>query len=159
MKNDDKPMRPQDIALVLENWAVVAEFFRSRNWPDTNLGHAAMFLHTELPKAMAELAAARSATVATLNMNDTVRVKLNQRGLDIMKANHDNLYDVVRKNGGAGREWSPPKLDSEGFYSTQLWCLMQEFGAHIRLGFDVPFETEIRLDKCAVTETAPQEKS
>lgn len=99
-----------------------------------------------------QLVSAPSATVATLNMNDTVRVKLNQRGLDIMKANHDNLYDVVRKNGGAGREWSPPKLDSEGFYSTQLWCLMQEFGAHIRLGFDVPFETEIRLDKCAVTE-------
>jgi hypothetical protein len=73
------------------------------------------------------------------NLNEHVKVKLNQRGLDILKANHEELFR-------GKRAWTPPDTDKDGYYRTQLWCLMQDFGPHIHLGGNPPFETEIILD-------------
>lgn len=77
------------------------------------------------------------------NVNHNVRVKLNQRGLDILKAEHDDLRESFPKLG----PWKPPTVDSEGYSTFQLWALMQTFGPHVGLGMQVPFDTEILIDK------------
>jgi repressor LexA len=82
---------------------------------------------------------------ADINLNDVVRVKLNQRGLDILKAKHEELAKFVRERKGKFHDWSPPRTDSEGWSEHQLWCLMQDFGPHIRLGGEAPFETMIQV--------------
>jgi hypothetical protein len=37
----------------------------------------------------------------------------------------------------------PLKIDEEGYYSDQLWCLFSVFGPYINLGCVMPFETGI----------------
>ena len=81
-----------------------------------------------------------------MNLNDMVRVKLKPEGFSILQQAHDKLEKFVRQRGGELGDWSGPKIDAEGYYRTQLWCLMQDFGPHIRLGAEAPFETEILLD-------------
>ncbi len=78
-----------------------------------------------------------------INMNDTVRVRLNEAGLAILRNAHDELYTRI----GTPRPFVPPKVDAEGYSKTQLWSLMQDFGQHIHLGCIVPFETTILLER------------
>lgn len=74
-----------------------------------------------------------------INLNETVRVKLTDRGLAIMRANHDEL----RKRAPSLRPFREPEPDAEGRVAFQLWALFQEFGQHMAMGVPVPFETTI----------------
>lgn len=73
-----------------------------------------------------------------INVNDTVRVKLNDHGRDILRKNWDAL--------GMGKSY-PLTIneDANGYYRTQLWCLMEEFGPHIRMGCKMPFDANIEI--------------
>jgi hypothetical protein len=62
------------------------------------------------------------------NMNDYVKVKLNELGFTILET-----------------KISYHKLDNEGYLTLPLWELMQLFGEHLFLGCKVPFETNIQL--------------
>lgn len=77
----------------------------------------------------------------TLNMNDTVLVRLNDRGLRILREHHDALRQRVPKIAA----WERPAQDAEGYTAFQLWQLMNTFGPHIYLGGEVPFGMDIRL--------------
>gem|GEM_PF-1734656 len=72
----------------------------------------------------------------SLNVNDTVKVKLTDLGREVHKAYWEPF--------SAGR-YLPPKVDPDGFSDFQLWDLMATFGHKIRMGMDVPFETNIRV--------------
>ena len=65
------------------------------------------------------------------NLNDYVRVKLTPHGREILKTTYNNYQ---------------PRIDKNGWYRTQLWSLMEDFGPHIRMGTKPPFETEIELE-------------
>ncbi len=76
-----------------------------------------------------------------MNMNDTVRVKLNGKGLQILREHHEALRGRVPSLAA----WQPPPQDGDGYTHFQLWQLMRAFGPHIYLGCEVPFDLDIRL--------------
>lgn len=76
------------------------------------------------------------------NVNHYVRVKLTDRGRQILRENHQRLFGA-RASEFAHRE---PVEDAEGWSKWQLWSLMHELGYHCRMGFDPPFETTIKID-------------
>lgn len=75
------------------------------------------------------------------NINNYVRVKLNDQGRKICKDYHDNLF----KNSRMKPEYTPPAEDDDGWSKWQMWELMQKFGPHIYLGGEVPFDTQIEI--------------
>jgi hypothetical protein len=79
------------------------------------------------------------------NINDKVRVKLRESGRRILRRRHAELMQNLP--AGSGWEYSDPKEDEDGWSEWQLWNLMQEFGPHIAMGFDPPFDTEIEIPK------------
>jgi hypothetical protein len=66
-----------------------------------------------------------------MNLNDYVRVKLTDVGM----AEYARIYDST-----------VPNLDDEGFYRTQFWSLMEDFGHLCGLGRPVPFETDFEVE-------------
>lgn len=66
----------------------------------------------------------------TCNINDFVFVRLNERGLKILKNDF--------------KGWTP-KQDEEGWTKFQLWELMEIFGDYMFLGSETPFETTIKI--------------
>lgn len=76
-----------------------------------------------------------------ININDTVRIRLNERGLEILRDEHEELRRHFPKVG----PWKPPAVDEYGYSSFQLWQVMQHFGPNMYLGCVPPFGTEIVL--------------
>lgn len=74
----------------------------------------------------------------TINVNEYVSVKLNDRGHAILRENYDHLW-----RGRSPYPYNPPKEDAEGYSRWSVWHLMQEFGPHMYLGMTVPFDTDI----------------
>jgi hypothetical protein len=79
---------------------------------------------------------------ATLNINETVRVKLTAAGLAEYRRRRKDLNARI---GSPKPSPTDPKLDAEGYYSCQLWALMADFGHLMRAGLVPPFESEILL--------------
>lgn len=75
------------------------------------------------------------------NINYSVLVKLNQRGLDELKRQYDDLRSKVTSLP----EWEPPKTDEDGYTKFQLWSLMKELGHLCGLGLEPPFDTKIKI--------------
>lgn len=80
-------------------------------------------------------------TEVPFNVNQTVKVKLNQKGLDELERQHTELYRRV----GQPRPWTPPKTDEDGYSRWQLWTLMEQLGHLCQIGREPPFATEIIL--------------
>lgn len=81
-----------------------------------------------------------------LNMNEAVLIKIKQRGHEIMRERHEAL----RREFPTVGPYRPPDVDANGYTRMQLWCVMQEFGPHITMGFEPPFETEILIPVTAL---------
>ena len=77
-----------------------------------------------------------------VNTNAYVKVKLTERGLEIMRERHARLYQGVP----LAPDFREPDTDEDGWSRWQLWQLMQEFGPYLSGGMRVPFETEILID-------------
>lgn len=73
----------------------------------------------------------------SINLNDTVKVKLTDHGKDIFYHQYDELNESLGK-----QLISPcfPRVDEEGFTKMQLWQLMKLYGPYIDLGKENPFE-------------------
>lgn len=76
------------------------------------------------------------------NINNPVKVRLTTVGLkrhyDLWKDFHDAYphFDYFK-------EYSPPKLDAYGYYSSSLWSIMNDYGDLCYMGGQIPFNTEI----------------
>ncbi len=75
------------------------------------------------------------------NINNYVRVKLTDRGRENHRKNHDELFAGWSEKP----EYRPPVEDAEGWSKWQMWSLMADFGPHISIGMNPPFETEIEI--------------
>jgi hypothetical protein len=79
----------------------------------------------------------------TINLNDTVRVRLTERGRRVLHDQRSALF------AGASEEIRARLLhleeDSEGWSKWTLWELMHEFGRHMYNGADLVVETTIEL--------------
>ncbi len=77
-----------------------------------------------------------------LNMNDNVKVKLTQRGKEILQ----ERFEKFHKNYPTSfTKFELPKEDKRGYSKWQLWRLFSVFGEHISMGLDVPFELDIEI--------------
>lgn len=80
----------------------------------------------------------------TLNINNYVRIKLTKFGIEKLKKNHEDL----RKKFPTVGEFTPPKVDKDGFCEMQLWEVMNIFGEDLFNGsINLPFETNIQIDE------------
>lgn len=77
----------------------------------------------------------------TFNINDWVMVKLNDSGIAELKRQHEDLRKQIPSVG----EFKEPKKDDDGYSKFQMHDLMLRFGHLCQLGFEPPFETEIKL--------------
>ena len=75
------------------------------------------------------------------NINQYSKVKLTDVGLSILENDHNHFQELRKKE--YRREWSPPKLDDNGYYKCQMWQLMQTFGDHIGLAKHMAFDANI----------------
>jgi hypothetical protein len=80
------------------------------------------------------------------NLNETVKVKLNDHGRSILRENHDRFigtHHVPEKMV----KYTPPKEDENGYSSWQFWHLMKEFGQHMGLCEEPPFCLTITIER------------
>lgn len=80
------------------------------------------------------------------NINDRVRVKLTERGREVLRINHQRRY------GSRATEFDTREVkeDADGWSEWQMWDLMHEFGGSMYNGCSVPFETWIGIDASAL---------
>ena len=78
-----------------------------------------------------------------VNANAGVKVKLTKLGVNILKHKHDELNAHIKDRGGEGFGEFTLRLDDDGYYSTQLWTLMQDFGPYMSIGSEPPFSLDI----------------
>ena len=71
------------------------------------------------------------------NMNNSVKVKLNDIGRVELKRQHDELYSDLKLN----KEYVEKNTDSDGYSSFQMHDLMHTFGHMMIMGYETPFET------------------
>lgn len=80
---------------------------------------------------------------APFNINEEVKVKLTQKGIDI----YENYYSRF------GTENNGPRIDENGYTGFQLWTLMKIYGGHLFMGsLEEPFETTIFISQPTVIE-------
>jgi hypothetical protein len=77
-----------------------------------------------------------------INMNSYVYVKFTERGLAILKTEHENIRRLCPSIG----KWEQPEVDLGGYSRVQLWGLFEKFGPHINIGLNIPFETDIYFE-------------
>lgn len=73
------------------------------------------------------------------NVNGWVKVRLNDYGVQILRNNHIELMRRLPVR----LAFKEPARDEEGYSSFQMWAFMQEFGSHMILGCEIPFDSEI----------------
>lgn len=78
-----------------------------------------------------------------VNINQYVKVKLTQYGINELKQQRETLNNRLKNRGGAGLGGYEPKIDKYGYTKFQVWDLMQRLGGVIQLGGKPPFDTEI----------------
>lgn len=80
-----------------------------------------------------------------LNINENIKVKLNDTGIQILKSRHAQLVQCTKYN----QPFTLPSTDSNGYSIFQLWTFMQIFGPHMHLGSEMPFDATIVVpDNC-----------
>lgn len=79
------------------------------------------------------------------NLNQMVKVKLSDEGVEIMRKRHDDLHDRVKARNGKGINPFKLKLDEEGYTPFIGWEFIQIFGEHTSIGFEPPFDLNIKL--------------
>ena len=81
--------------------------------------------------------------MATININQEVRVKLTGVGIAELKR---QLEELKANYPAIGFEPMETKVDSEGYTTFQLHTLMNRLGHLLVPGGKMPFDSEIQLD-------------
>lgn len=79
------------------------------------------------------------------HINYCVAVKLTDFGKKILELNHERLNELKVSTGTEEPKPFELVLNDRGMYETQLWSLMNIFGAYMAAGKELPFEPEIEL--------------
>lgn len=69
-----------------------------------------------------------------MNLNDTVKYKITDAGIAHLKKKHDDFNSKYKTDKPLLGDFIPPKADEDGWITTQLWCLMSDFGETISMG-------------------------
>lgn len=101
---------------------------------------------------------AKGKTTFTVNANMYARVKLTEHGIDILRHKHEELDEIVRSRGGKGIGEFKLRLDEDGYYRTQIWNLMSDFGHSMGPGRKQPFLIDIIFENGTVVEEEEEEE-
>ena len=74
------------------------------------------------------------------NINQTIKVRLNEKGYDILREKHNK----IRRKCPKLKSYEPPPT-VDGWSEWQLWDFMQTFGPYVGWGKLLPFEADIRI--------------
>lgn len=74
-----------------------------------------------------------------VNLNDTVKVRLTEEGIQVLARQHNELRKKMLTKGWKDSGEFVLRLDSEGYYTTQLWTLINKFSDNIDLGEEPMF--------------------
>ena len=80
----------------------------------------------------------------SFNLNESVRVRLTDHGKRLYRQDWERKFKPYVAQG-LQVTYHPPKEDAEGWSEWQLWHLMQEFGPHLHLGCNPPFDLTIQF--------------
>lgn len=72
----------------------------------------------------------------SINLNDIIKVKLTQKGVDIFYHQHDELNKWLTAMKALPLKPHMPEIDAEGYTEFQLWKFMNIYGQHIEMGMD-----------------------
>jgi len=75
-----------------------------------------------------------------ININETVKVKLNEVGLAIYADSAKETNKKFEENNVKCKFPIYPKRDDKGYVEFQLWDLMKLYGKHLELTLMSPFE-------------------
>jgi hypothetical protein len=73
------------------------------------------------------------------NINDKVKVRLNDYGIELLKKEHDDLKIKIPDLS----EFILPITDCYGYVEYQMWQLFEHFGKFIDFTSKLPFDTEM----------------
>lgn len=79
----------------------------------------------------------------SINVNETVWVKLTKTGEQFLKRQHDI---ASRDPQTITKPFKLPKTDDDGYSQWQLWSLMETFGGAFNLAIEPPFDTTIYFE-------------
>ena len=80
------------------------------------------------------------------NINQNVKVKLTKTGKKILWEHFKTMNDEIIKNNGTPFNTPFFVCDNEGYYTTQMWELIQDFEGHIGVGLELPYELDILIE-------------
>ena len=83
------------------------------------------------------------------NINEQVKVKLTEAGIDELRRQHDELNRVFPN----AKLPFTLNTDEEGYTSFQMWDLMSRLGGKMSFHFQIPFETNIIIVNCKEVQT------
>lgn len=75
------------------------------------------------------------------NLNYYTKVKLSELGKKLLHSQHVELL------GKTNIEYREPEVDSEGYTKFQMWNLINKFGKHLHMGYELPFDVNIKIEK------------
>lgn len=78
-----------------------------------------------------------------VNINEYIKVKLNDLGIKILREQHEELNQMIKSNGGTGLGDFQLRIDEEGYTKLQMHDFMITFSPHMHMGSDLPFDANI----------------
>lgn len=76
------------------------------------------------------------------NINSYVKIKLNEIGIRILEQRHNEMKAIINWDLGE----FDLKLDKDGYYTMQMWEMMNTFGDFMFMHLNPPFEMVIMLE-------------
>ena len=83
----------------------------------------------------------------SLNLNSSIKVKVTDKGYELLAQNHNELIDHIPNWEHRTPEYYKNKADENGYTSFQAWVFMNEFSMTYRLGFEGYYDTNILIDE------------
>lgn len=78
-----------------------------------------------------------------VNVNEQVKVKLNEYGVRILLEQHIELNRELQSRGEFGLGRFILHTDSQGYATFKIWQLMSKFGNKLYAGAKMPFDSDI----------------
>jgi hypothetical protein len=79
------------------------------------------------------------------NLNETILVKIHDKGYQHMADNHNKYLGVVSNWERRTAEYYKSKADENGYTKMQAWCFIEEFGSVTSIGFHGYYSTDILI--------------
>lgn len=76
-----------------------------------------------------------------VNLNEYVKVKLNDFGKDIYYRQYDEINEKIKSLGGKPIESTMPEVDAEGYTRFQIWQFMNLYGEYMTMSGKPVLET------------------